>query len=586
MSDCSPGSSVSLPSAGEACQPDHCTEILGRLQWQRREGRFTDMVVSVGGWDFHAHRNVLAACSPYFDALYDSNMTESQTNHIALTCATPAAMEQILDFIYTGRADINEGNVEDILRGSDHLMLERLRARCADFLGNHITAGNCLGVRSLASVYNIKDLLDTSKRYIQNNFNDMVQGEEVLQLPFGQLRDLIADDRLRVLREETVFELIVRWTRHDIQHRRHLFPRLMSQIRLAEIDKEYLLDCVETEELVGQSPKCRSYLMEVFENSNYPDSLTVSPRLIPRQGRLITAVVVLGGKSKKGRISSTLAYVLEEQRWASLAPLPCKVCSHSVTVLDGCLYVAGGKLSRTTTSNRAVYMFDPFSNTWQGMPDMQTPRAYPALAACDGRLFAMGGENGGVIHNSVECLDLSNPSKKWTFVAPMRTGRCLFETATVDDRFIYAISGLKEGNIVSSSVEMYDTVCDRWRNVPPGISRFHYVPVARVIKGNIYLFVEGSDVVRYSPREDTWEATNERVPVMHFSGQRVLYACCVVGEETFVCGGRDLHNQTKVFSTACTYRRGDRRWRPVSAPPITTVASAACVLRVPYEYLQ
>ena len=45
----------------------HCTAVFERLRAQREQGRFCDLILSIEGRKFSAHRCVLASASPWFD---------------------------------------------------------------------------------------------------------------------------------------------------------------------------------------------------------------------------------------------------------------------------------------------------------------------------------------------------------------------------------------------------------------------------------------------------------------------------------------------------------------------------------------
>lgn len=72
---------------------------------------------------------------------------------------------------------------------------------------------------------------------------------------------------------------------------------------------------------------------------------------------------------------------------------------------------------------------------------MNQARNFLGVAVVGEKLYAIGGRgSSGVAMSSVECLDLADPTSKWTFVAPMNAARAWFGTAVGGGR-IYAIRG-------------------------------------------------------------------------------------------------------------------------------------------------
>ena len=59
--------------------------------------------------EFPAHKAVLASCSPYFYAMFTS-FEESHQNRIVLQNIDPIALGLLLDFLYTSKIQVTEGN--------------------------------------------------------------------------------------------------------------------------------------------------------------------------------------------------------------------------------------------------------------------------------------------------------------------------------------------------------------------------------------------------------------------------------------------------------------------------------------------
>ena len=61
--------------------------------------------------EFPAHRSVLAACSPYFRAMFN-NFEESRQHKILLQDIDPAALQLLLEYVYSGQVQVTEDNVQ------------------------------------------------------------------------------------------------------------------------------------------------------------------------------------------------------------------------------------------------------------------------------------------------------------------------------------------------------------------------------------------------------------------------------------------------------------------------------------------
>lgn len=76
------------------------------------------------------------------------------------------------------------------------------------------------------------------RNYVLHNFHQFtgVNKEEILNLSIDDLFDVIADDKLNVQNEESVWEHCVRWIQFDEKNRVQYTQKLLQGIRLALMD--------------------------------------------------------------------------------------------------------------------------------------------------------------------------------------------------------------------------------------------------------------------------------------------------------------------------------------------------------------
>ena len=92
-------------------EQEHAPRVLQQLNSLRREGILCDCVLQVEDKEFPVHRAFLAACSPYFRALFTSQMKESGRSLVVIGGVSVETFELLLDFIYTGEVKLSEENI-------------------------------------------------------------------------------------------------------------------------------------------------------------------------------------------------------------------------------------------------------------------------------------------------------------------------------------------------------------------------------------------------------------------------------------------------------------------------------------------
>ncbi|GAA6093108.1 zinc finger and BTB domain-containing protein 49 isoform X1 [Tachysurus ichikawai] len=111
----------------------HSVYLLQELQEQRIQGLLCDCTVVVKGVCFKAHKNVLAAFSPYFRALFqNSSATKNDVFHLSIQDV--GGIGQILDYMYTSHLELNPDNVHTLLNIAQNLQVSNIINMCTVYL--------------------------------------------------------------------------------------------------------------------------------------------------------------------------------------------------------------------------------------------------------------------------------------------------------------------------------------------------------------------------------------------------------------------------------------------------------------------
>jgi N-acetylneuraminic acid mutarotase len=107
--------------------------------------------------------------------------------------------------------------------------------------------------------------------------------------------------------------------------------------------------------------------------------------------------------------------------WVTKAPMPTARGAGVAVVLDGKIYVAGGRPPRG--NDFAVY--DPATDRWEVLPNLPSQRNHLTGAAINGRIHVVGGRLGhGLSPEMTTVHEVFNPqTRTWTAAAPMLRNR-------------------------------------------------------------------------------------------------------------------------------------------------------------------
>ncbi|XP_066300512.1 kelch-like protein 18 [Branchiostoma lanceolatum] len=532
---------------------DFSSQGYSLMQDIRRQGKLCDVTLKVGDHKFTAHRIVLAATIPYFQAMFTHDMVECKQDEISIQGIEPSALEAMVNYAYCGQVQMDVTNVQSLLVAASFLQLHPVKEACCSFLEDRLHPNNCLGVKRFAETYMCHNLAEAANRYIQQNFIEVYKSEEFLSLQKAEVLQLLARDELNVKHEEEVYEAAIQWIRHDEERRKEDLVDLMSKVRLPLLKPQFIIERVMTEELVRSSHQCRDLVDEAKDYYLMPQRRSqLSSRLRPRCCTDIPGrIYAVGGLTQAGESLSTVE-VFDPilQQWDLAPPMASLRSRVGVAVLGGKLYAIGGydgevrlstveefdaatgKWSLTTSMNSkrsalgaaalvgklfvcggydgisslsSVECYDPDTRKWNLVTQMVRSRSAAGIAAFEGQLYALGGHDGLQIFHSVEVY---NPhTYQWSLISPMLTKRCRLGVAGLDGK-LYACGGY-DGSGFLDSVEMYDPATNLWTFVAPMNNRRSRVAVVSTC-GRLYA-IGGYDgktnlntVEVYTPETNTW----------------------------------------------------------------------------------
>lgn len=130
------------------------------------------------------------------------------------------------------------------------------------------------------------------------------------------------------------------------------------------------------------------------------------------------------------------AYEIDNDRFVDPGDDPSVVNGRpGLATFNGDVYRIGG-INNASDPTSSVERFD--GNEWRAAPDLSTPRRDLTAATYDGRIYAIGGNNGNPLSalTTVESLDPSDTSPEWNTGEPLPVDTSGAGVTIVDDKLV------------------------------------------------------------------------------------------------------------------------------------------------------
>ncbi|NXC90880.1 KLH28 protein, partial [Cercotrichas coryphoeus] len=539
--------------------PLHSEQLLQGLNLLRQHQELCDVVLRAGEAKVHAHKAVLASISPYFKAMFTGNLSEKENAEVEFQCVDEAALQAIVEYAYTGTVFISQDTVEALLPAANLLQVKLVVKECCAFLESQLDPGNCIGIWRFAETYGCHELYLAASKFICQNFEDVCQTEEFLELTHSELDEIVSNDCLNVVTEETVFYALEAWVKYDVRERQKYLAQLLHCVRLPLLSVKFLTRLYEANHLIRDDHTCKHLLNEALKYHFMPEHrLSQQSMLLTRPRCAPKVLCAVGGKAG-------LFACLEREKQLC-APSWCGwVCLEDgisiprfgICVLEQKIYVVGGIATHVCQGisyrkhESSVECWDPDTNTWSSLDRMFESRSTLGVAVLAGELYALGGYDGQSYLRSVE--KYIPKVKEWQLVAPMSRTRSCFAAAVLDG-MIYAIGGYGPAHM--NSMERYDPSKNSWETVASMADKRINFGVG-VMLG--FIFVVGghngvshlSSIERYDPHQNQWTVCRP------MKEPRTGVGAAVIDNHLYVVGG---HSGSSYLNTVQRYEPISDSW--------------------------
>uniref|UniRef100_H3A1A7 Calicin n=2 Tax=Latimeria chalumnae TaxID=7897 RepID=H3A1A7_LATCH len=579
----------------EFAEHSHSNHLLQALNQQRCKKVCCDVVINVGKRSYAAHQNVLTAVSPFVKELISSNEIQA-TDELSVTIdmdyMNPSSVEQLLDYIYTGRVVISEQNVEDLLRGAKYFVIPRLRDHCLEFLHLSLNQDNFLQALRIANEQEeVKELLDLVYTYVRDNFFNLAHHRDLKECPYKIFSRLLRDEELHAKNEGQVLLALLKWVNHNKEDRERYFEKLFPCIRLQAISDNLLATISSKDSIIKNYPSCMALIVEVLRAR-----MEKGPQALwqfQRKGALLDAVLLLGGQRADGNFThGVYAYVIQEDTWIKITDMPYKAAALSAASSGKYIYVSGGT-NELNDSLKTAWRYDLDGDSWSKLPELPIGLVFHTMVRCKGAVYTVGGSVAPRKYIST-IYRYDDRKEKWTTTGKISVPMDCAEVINRGDKYIYVVTGRCIVNGRTSRVGVVDCFDTSVGEVQQSLT----FPIE--FKHRPLLSLHGDNLLRLQSHKQSLDINLQKFKAVKYPNNvpllpdgtklEVCHAVCRLGDQAFVCGGTSAveGKQSKEYclsQAAYLWDPTEGKWKGVASAPEALDSAVCCLAKVPYRYL-
>ena len=448
---------------------------------------------------FPCNRSILAAASPYFRSMFTGGLHESVQDKVVIRGVDAESMSVIIDYCYTGKVTLTEGNVQKVYGAANMLQLEYVRRACSGFMTRRLDLSNCVGILHFADTFGNLELKEKAQKFIAKNFNHLFSGNELCDLTLAHIQEVLVLDTLDVDSEKKVCSAALQWIEANAPLETEDALQVLRCVRwnlFAEADKAFL------EGLMACSPVIQNYL-GYFVNRSAEEDPTAVKAEIPKHRIGATAKeMILFFGLPNDNIMCCDPY--SEDLYFMAPPLvDLSSEDYKRSTMESLIACAtpDNNLYLASHLSKHFWLYDPLLNTWQELAERPLARIQSGMGYLNGHVYILGGRSPvtDVRLKEVECYSVQR--NQWTLVAPLPHSLGKMQVVTLHEH-LYVVNRRR--------MLCYDPRRNRWRHC--GSLRRDKLHKACVFQDQIVCVCDIPVVKAYSPARGEWKRLGD-IPI-------------------------------------------------------------------------
>ena len=249
---------------------EYSAGVLTSLNKLRSE--FHDVILTVGTQKINAHKNILVVGSDYFKSLFAGPFVDSDKSQVDLskTIDDATIVESVVNFLYSGEIEIDDTNLESLMKLSSYLLIRKLEGFCEEYIIKHTYANlsSCIKFYLFCMKYGFVKLEDKLFRIVNSRLNDIIKKDLDLLEPCD-IRTLYKKGSFKYCVVENIISFLLTWldnsiTEESLQVAHVIVDYIQDKKLSTEVSEVQKAVLERLERKLGDS-KCGKHLCQRFQ---------------------------------------------------------------------------------------------------------------------------------------------------------------------------------------------------------------------------------------------------------------------------------------------------------------------------------
>ncbi len=250
------------------CDEIQTCKLIEDLNQARKQGIFCDITLLTGPdkYPIKGHRVFLSLDSEYFRVMFTTDLKEGSQSEVELPKIDVSTMESVMEFIYTGRMNVTNEDIENITRAANFFGMSKLLENCTSYIKKRISYNNCVEILEFAEQISNNDLKDFAKDFFILHFDEISSKSlDIMNMTTSVLFEVIGDDMTSIHgdpqeNEERLFKIGWSNLQTKLENIYQTFlPKLLKAVHLPLVSEEFLSNLVRN---VGDHQEAKAIIEE------------------------------------------------------------------------------------------------------------------------------------------------------------------------------------------------------------------------------------------------------------------------------------------------------------------------------------